>query len=910
MGIFSKIFPSENERELKKLRKTADKVVALESKYASLSDKELQAVTPALKERLSKGETLDDILPDAFAAIREAAFRVIKQKPYYVQVMGGIALHQGRICQMATGEGKTLVSTLPAYLNALAGKGVHVVTVNDYLANFHCEWMGKIHRFMGLTVGVVLPKMTVRQKQASYACDITYGTNTEFGFDYLRDNMAMSKSRIMQRELDFAIIDEVDSILIDEARTPLIISGQGDASTDDFKRSNRFVRSLKPEDYEVDEKLRTVRLSDSGVQKAEKFYDIENLGDIENTAINHYINQSLYAHTLKQRDTDYIVENGEIVIVDEFTGRKMEGRRYSNGLHQALEAKENVRIQEENQTLATISYQNLFRLYRKLSGMTGTAKTEEGEFNSIYNLDVVVIPPNKPCVRKDEQDVVYGTHEGKIRAIIRDIKDCHEKGRPVLVGTVSVARSEELSADLKKEGVPHTVLNAKYHEKEAEIVAQAGRVGSVTIATNMAGRGTDILLGGNPEFLAKEEMQRLDYTVEQVEIASSYVEGDEETRKLQSLYRDLLAKYETLIKGEKQKVVELGGLRIIGTERHESRRIDDQLRGRSGRQGDPGSSIFYISLDDDLVRLFGEEKIAMAKRLYGSLSQNDDTPISLGIISKAIENAQKAVEANNFAVRKRVLQYDDVFNLQRNVIYAERRKVINGENIHSDITDMLDFYCDFTFDKVMSETEKMSDANIAELNKSAVYYFPGASKFFTEEDKNRSKDDLRKEWTQTIREFYNERREDTRSIGVDPDEIERHFLLRNITTLWMYHIDRMDELKDVVRLQSYAQRDPVIEYKIRGYDLFEEMQQDIKFNTIRFLLFTPIQRNLNADTEKNDIREQPENGEKDFNARCTCGSGKRYKDCCGKAEYEEYMEKQRKLRREERKQKQLNARKG
>ncbi len=904
MGIFATLFPSENERELRKLRKTADKVMALEEKYATLSDKDLQAVTPALKARLDKGETLDDILPDAFAAIREAAFRVIKQKPYYVQVLGGIALHQGRICQMATGEGKTLVSTLPAYLNALAGKGVHIVTVNDYLAKFHCEWMGKIHRFMGLTVGVILPKQNIRAKQAAYNCDITYGTNSEFGFDYLRDNMAMSKNSLMQRGLDFAILDEVDSILIDEARTPLIISGPGESSSEEFKRSNRFVRSLKPEDYETDEKNRTVRLTDSGVAKAEKFYEVENLGDIANTAINHYINQSLYAHTLKQRDTDYIVENGEIVIVDEFTGRKMDGRRYSNGLHQAIEAKENVRIREENQTLATISYQNLFRLYRKLSGMTGTAKTEEGEFNSIYNLDVVVIPTNKPCIREDKRDVVYKTHDAKIRAIIADIKECHEKGRPVLVGTVSVARSEELSEKLKKEGIPHNVLNAKYHEKEAEIVAQAGRVGSVTIATNMAGRGTDILLGGNPEFLAKEEMLKMDYTVEQVETASSYVEGDGETKELQTLYRELLKKHEEEIKGEKQKVIDAGGLHIIGTERHESRRIDDQLRGRAGRQGDPGSSIFYISLDDDLIRLFGEDKIEMAKKLYGSLTDDDDTPVSMGLISKAIENAQKAVEANNFAARKHVLQYDDVFNLQRNVIYDERRKVINGENVHADIMDMLEFYCDFTFDKVMEGTEKLAQADITELNKRAVYYFPGASNFFTEEDKRRSMSDLKKEWSQTIRDFYNERCEETRSIGVNPEEIERHFLLRNITQLWMYHIDRMDELKDSVRLQAYAQRDPVVEYKIRGYDLFEELQQDIKFNTIRFLLFTTIQKNLNAPAEEKDIPEQPQDGKKDFNARCTCGSGKRYRDCCGKAEYEKYMDEQRKLRREERKQKQ------
>jgi len=902
MGIFSKLFPSQNEKDLKAVRQIADKVIALEEKYSKLSDKELQAMTPALKERLKKGETLDDILPDAFAAAREAAWRVIKQKPYYVQIMGGIVLHQGRICQMATGEGKTLVSVMPAYLNALAGEGVHIVTVNEYLAKFHCEWMGKIHRFMGLTVGVVYNRQPGKEKQDAYKSDITYGTNNEIGFDYLRDNMAMSANALVQRGLNFVIIDEIDSILIDEARTPLIIAGAGDKSTEDYIKADKFIRTLKPDDYEYEEKEKAVRLTESGVEKAEKHYGIENLSDIENSALNHYINQSLRAHVVMKRDSDYIVENGTVEIVDEFTGRKMEGRRFSNGLHQAIEAKENVRVREENRTLATISYQNLFRLYKKLSGMTGTAKTEEGEFNSIYNLDVVVIPTNKPCQRQDFDDVIYSTHAAKIRAIVNDVKDFAKQGRPVLIGTATVERSEEVSKALTAAGIKHNVLNAKNHQKEAEIVAQAGRKGAITIATNMAGRGTDILLGGNPEFLAKQEMSRLGYELPQIEIASSYMDGDEETTKLQTLYRGLLKKYEDAIKGEKQEVIELGGLHILGTERHESRRIDDQLRGRAGRQGDPGSSVFFISLEDDLARIFGGERM---QSMFGALKVDEDTPITHPLINKSIESAQKQIEGRHFSARKHVLQYDDVFNMQRNIIYSERRKVLEGEDIDGTIRDMLEAFCDISFRNITEGAKNLKDADIKKLNREVMRYLPDTVDFFTEEDKAKRIDLIKADWDKAVKDFFEEKRQEYKDVGLNFEEVERYILLRTITSKWMEHIDTMDALKQNVQLQAYGSKDPLIFYKSEGYDLFEQMQEEIQLDTIRYITFGRLRRNTVGDNNT-AIRQQKEGEKPDFNAACPCGSGERYKNCCGKAEHEAHMEEQRKLRRQERKNKMAN----
>lgn len=894
MGIFGKLFPSYNDKQIKLLSAIADKVVALESEFAAMTDVQLKETTPMLKAQLAEGKTLEDILPRAYAALREAAWRVIKQKHYYVQILGGIALHQGRVCQMATGEGKTLVSTLPAYLNALTGKGVHIVTVNEYLAKRDCEWMGKIHRFMGLTVGVIYSNQPFADKKSAYECDITYGTNNEFGFDYLRDNMAMSAKSLVQRGLNFCIIDEVDSILIDEARTPLIISGMGEKVGDDYRQADRFIKSLKAEDYEYEEKDKAVRLTETGILKAERFYKVDNLSDIENNSINHYINQCLRANVVMKKDSDYIVEKGEIVIVDEFTGRKMEGRRYSNGLHQAIEAKEGVRVREENKTLATISFQNLFRLYGKLSGMTGTAKSEEGEFNTIYNLDVVIIPTNKPCVREDFEDVIYATTAGKTRAIIEDIKNRHATGQPMLIGTVTVDKSEALAKELDRQGIKCNVLNAKNNEREAEIVAQAGRKGMITIATNMAGRGTDILLGGNPEFMARKEMERLKYSDEDIEKAVSFAEGDEETARLQKVYRELLAKFEESIATEKKEVIALGGLHVMGTERHESRRIDDQLRGRAGRQGDPGSSVFFISLDDDLARIFGGERM---KSVFNTFKVDEDTPISNKLISNAIENAQREIEARHFGARKRVLEYDDVSNVQRNLIYEQRRKVMHGEDMHENILEFLNLYIDKSFDDICSKNPKEWD--LEHMRKSSFHYLPDSDGFFNEDDLKSDYDSLKKEWGDAIRECFEEKIKEATDVGIDYGEIERYVLLRTITSKWMEQIDGMATLKNDVVLQAYGQKDPLLMYKQVGYDMFMRMQEEIQTDTVKFLLFAKLRRNVVKQAE-----EKTENvgaDETGFNRPCPCGSGEKYKNCCGKEEHRKFMDEERRKKREERK---------
>ncbi|MDD4292059.1 MAG: preprotein translocase subunit SecA [Clostridia bacterium] len=893
------LFLSYNDRQLKPIKKVADKIEALSEEYSRLSDAELKAKTAEFKARLANGETLEDILVEAFATVREASFRVIKQKHYYVQLIGGIVLHQGRICQMSTGEGKTLVSTLPAYLNALTGKGVHIVTVNDYLAHRDAEWMGKIHKFLGLSVGVIHTKQNKEQKQEAYNCDITYGTNSEFGFDFLRDNMQIYKSDLVQRDLNFTIIDEVDSILIDEARTPLIISGKGETTAPHYFEANRFICTLTPEDYEYEEKFKAVRLLESGVAKAERYYKVDNLGDIENTELNHYVNQALRARVTMMRDRDYIVEKGQVIIVDEFTGRKMEGRRFSNGLHQAIEAKEGVRIQEENKTLASISYQNLFRLYKKLSGMTGTAKTEEDEFMSIYNIDVIEVPTNKPLIREDYDDVLYKTLNAKNRAIVEDIKKVHAEQRPILIGTISVEKSEELSRELTKAKIAHNTLNAKNHMREAEIVAQAGKLGAVTIATNMAGRGTDILLGGNPEFSAKERMRRENYTEEQIETADSYFEGDEETAKLQGVFRKYLEEFKSETDKEKQEVVSLGGLHIIGTERHESRRIDNQLRGRSGRQGDPGSSVFFISLEDDLARVFGGDRI---KSLLETFKIPEDQPIVNKMFTSVVERAQKSVEAMNFGSRKSVLEYDDVVNVQRNLIYAERRKALNDEDVHEDILDFVDVYVDKAFELAGKGSDNLKDWDLKRANLILWQHLPTGDLFLKEEDKKSKLSDLKKEYKDLVLEFLEITKKENEEKGINFSDVERFFVTQVITRKWMDHIDVMDQLKSSVRLQAYAQKDPQQMYKAEGYRLYSEMQDDIKYTTVRLLIFRKPPKS--AVTDRAELSKI--NPDKDFNKPCPCGSNELYKNCCGRKEYQEMRDIELKKRREERKKKSTN----
>lgn len=905
-----------NKKQIKILEKTAKKVEDLASVYASKTDKQLKEVTPWLKERLNKGETLDDILPDAFAVVREVSKRTLNMYHFHVQILGGIALHQGRICQMSTGEGKTLVSTMPAYLNSLAGKGVHVVTVNDYLAKRDAEWMGKIYKFLGVSVGVIYAQMPHAEKQKAYQCDITYGTNNEFGFDYLRDNMVTSKSQLVQRGLNFVIIDEVDSILIDEARTPLIISGGGNKSNEMYVNANKFAKGLSrgfekaddekskldrfgadfdaeaEETYDVlvVEKEKSVRLTTRGIAKAEKFFGVENLSDIDNTELNHYINQALRAIFIMKRDIDYIVEGGEVIIVDEFTGRKMIGRRYNSGLHQAIEAKEGVRIRAENKTLATVTFQNLFRMYKKMSGMTGTAKTEEGEFNTIYNLDVVEIPTNKPMIRTDYNDVLYSTKKAKLKNIVEDIVERNKTGQPVLVGTISVEASEELSNLLVRRGVKHNVLNAKNHAREAEIVAQAGRLNTVTIATNMAGRGTDILLGGNPEFMARQKMVQDGFSDEQIDIATSFADGTPEEDEWKKTYKSLYEKFKKQTDEEKQKVVELGGLHIIGTERHESRRIDNQLRGRSGRQGDPGSSVFFISLEDDLARLFGGERMQTMLQFF---KWEEDEPITQKAITKLIERAQTNIEGRHFATRKQVLQYDDVNNKQRNIIYAERQKVVNGEDIHDEILKMAEGYCRKALEDAVDGVSDSRKWNFASANK-VLYqkYLPMEEEFLKEDFHELSAKEILAEMTKYVKGLLDERAEEVKQeVGDDLDfkDIERYVLLKTIDTKWMTHIDDMEQMRRGVGLAAIGQQDPVALYKKQAYEMFENLETDIQYSTIRALLFGKVKRvdSANSVAQREDLADNPN---KSLNRLCPCGSGLKYKNCCGKAEAERKKE--------------------
>ena len=915
MGLMDKIFGTYSERELKRIYPIRDKVLALDEQFSKMSDQELKAMTPKLKERLSNGESLDDILPEAFATCREAAWRVLGMKHFPVQIVGGIVLHQGRIAEMKTGEGKTLVATLPVYLNALTGKGVHVVTVNDYLAKRDSEEMGKVYRWLGLTVGLVIHDIEPADRQKAYNSDITYGTNNEFGFDYLRDNMQIYKENRVQRGHYFAVVDEVDSILIDEARTPLIISGRGDKTTDLYKVADRFARTLKmykvkelddkeehddviDADYIVDEKAKTATLTKSGVKKAEEFFGLENLMDMENSTIQHHINQAIKAHGTMQRDINYVVKDNEVMIVDEFTGRIMNGRRYSEGLHQAIEAKEGVEVKRESKTLATITYQNLFRMYEKLSGMTGTAMTEEQEFREIYGMDVIEIPTNKPVIRNDMPDVVYKTENGKFNAVVEQVKECHEKGQPVLVGTVSIETSERLSALLKRHGIKHQVLNAKYHEKEAEIVAQAGQYGAVTIATNMAGRGTDIMLGGNAEYLAKNQMRKEGYYENLIVEATGFGDtDDEEIIEARQRFTELSKKFKEELRPEAEKVKEAGGLFIVGTERHESRRIDNQLRGRSGRQGDPGCSRFYLSLEDDLMRLFGGDRI---NSMMDSLKIDENTPIENRILSNTIESAQRKIEGRNFGIRKNVLQFDDVMNKQREIIYAQRNKVLDGEDLKESILSMMNETVDSAMAMYMPEGVEPDHWNMEGFRN----YFIGliAGSLLELEDDELKKVD-RKELGEQIKEkvhqLYAKREEE---LGENiTRELERVVLLKQVDTKWMDHIDAMDELKKGISLRSYGQKDPVVEYRIEGFDMFDEMIAGIREETVKILLLAPF-RKPNApmpqEAPKREQVAQPTATSSDGtvtpatirrqgkkvgrNDPCPCGSGKKYKNCCGR----------------------------
>ncbi len=916
MGLLKKLFGTSSEKELRAIKPIVDKIEALDGEYSKLTDEQLKAKTPEFKQRIANGESLDDILPEAFAACREAAWRVLGMKPYRVQLIGGIILHQGRIAEMKTGEGKTLVATLPAYLNALAGEGVHIVTVNDYLAKRDSEWMGKVYRFLGLTVGLVIHDIQPKDRKASYSADITYGTNNEFGFDYLRDNMAIYATEMVQRGHAFAIVDEVDSILIDEARTPLIISGQGDKSTQLYTVVDAFVAKLKGQrvasvdtkeeedpdldaDYVVDEKARTVTLTARGIAKAEQQFQVANLADPENTTLSHHINQAIRARGLMRRDIDYVVKDGEVIIVDEFTGRLMYGRRYSEGLHQAIEAKEGVTVARESKTLATITFQNYFRLYGKLSGMTGTAMTEEEEFGTIYSLDIVEIPTNKPVQRVDHPDVVYKTEAGKFRAIVNQIEECHKKGQPVLVGTISIEKSEELSAMLKRKGIPHKVLNAKFHEKEAEIVAQAGKLGAVTVATNMAGRGTDIMLGGNAEYLAKAELRKAGLSDELIAESTGYADTDnEEILNARKMFAEAEAKYKDEIKAEADQVRAAGGLFILGTERHESRRIDNQLRGRAGRQGDPGESRFYLSLEDDIMRLFGSERVM---GMMEKLGVDEDTPIDAKILSNAIENAQKQVESRNFQTRKTVLEYDDVMNTQRKVIYEQRRKVLDGENLKESVQAMLSTVISTEVQAHMGELKHMDAENWREVCAQfrGLFLRPDEFKFTDEE--------LQQYDAQALTDLLQERASDIYArkeaeLG-EPlmRELERVMMLRVVDEYWMDNIDAMQELRQGIGLRAYGQNDPVVAYKKEGYEMFESMIAAIQAETIRRIFLARVQ--VGATTVKRErvakvtgesagsdgtVKKQPvKKGQKvGRNDPCPCGSGKKYKKCCGMHEDE------------------------
>lgn len=909
MGLITKIFGSYSDKEVKRIKPLMQRVLDLESKYKAMSESELKNQTNILKDRLKNGETTDDILPDAFAVCREASDRVLGMRHFPVQIIGGIVLHQGRIAEMKTGEGKTLVATLPAYLNGLTGKGVHIVTVNDYLAKRDSEWMGKVYRYLGLTVGLIIHDLDNDDRRKAYAADITYGTNNELGFDYLRDNMCIYKEQKVQREFNYAIVDEVDSILIDEARTPLIISGQGDKSTELYTIADGFAKTLtmykvaemdeKEEhddieaDYIVDEKAKTATLTPFGVKKAESYFNVENLTDMENMTLLHHINQAIKAHGIMHRDTDYVVKDGEVLIVDEFTGRLMIGRRYNEGLHQAIEAKEGVKVERESKTLATITFQNFFRLYTKLSGMTGTAMTEESEFREIYKLDVVEIPTNRPVQRKDYDDSVYKTENGKFLAVIEQIIESHEKGQPVLVGTISIEKSELLSSMLKKRGVKHSVLNAKYHEREAEIVAQAGKRGAVTIATNMAGRGTDIMLGGNAEFMAKAEMRKKGYSEEMIYEATAYGETeDEEILEARQTYKELNEKYKKEIATEAEQVREAGGLFILGTERHDSRRIDNQLRGRAGRQGDPGASRFYLSLEDDLMRLFGGERI---QNLMNALKIEEDQPIENKMLSNSIESAQRKVEGRNFSIRKNTLQFDDVMNAQREIIYGQRGKVLNGENLKEYIAQMMSEWIGETVDRYLNDDEVHDNWNIDGLRD----YFLNI--LTTEDDLKYSAHELsevnKEDIKQVLRDKAVEKYAEKESlIGSEHmRELERVIMLRVVDTKWMDHIDAMDELRRGMHLRAYGQRDPIVEYRLEGFDMFDEMIASIKEDTVRMLLTIRIRTEEEPKREQvakptamsgggdDTLRKEPVKNKKKVgrNDPCPCGSGKKYKKCCG-----------------------------
>ena len=918
MGLFDKIFGTYSQRELKRVTPIADKVMALEPQIQALSDKELAGKTEEFKKRIKDGEDLDSILPEAFAVVREASWRVLGMKHFYVQVIGGIILHQGRIAEMKTGEGKTLVSTLPAYLNALTGEGVHIVTVNDYLAKRDSEWMGKVYKFLGLSVGLIIHDIDNDERKAAYAADITYGTNNEMGFDYLRDNMVTYKEQQVQRGHNYAIVDEVDSILIDEARTPLIISGMGEAATDLYKAADKFVKGLKKMvvteeddkvldddancDYIVDEKARTATLTKRGIEKAEQFFNIENLADPDNMKIQHHINQALSANGVMHRDRQYVVQDGEVKIVDEFTGRIMPGRRYSDGLHQAIEAKEGVNVENESKTLATITFQNYFRLYKKLSGMTGTALTEEEEFQQIYRLDCVEVPTNKPVIRIDEHDSVYRTEKGKYMAVIRKIRECNEKGQPVLVGTTNVDKSEVLSALLKREGIKHEVLNAKYHAKEAEIVAQAGKKGAVTIATNMAGRGTDIILGGNAEYLAKHELLKgliakkandEEMTDEKIEMLMTEATGHAETDDADILavrakFEELNNKFKADLKDEQDEVKAAGGLYIIGTERHESRRIDNQLRGRSGRQGDPGQSKFYLSLEDDLMRIFGSDRV---KNMVSTLGIAEDEPIEASILSKSIENAQKNLESRHFDARRHVLQYDEVMNEQRKIIYAQRQMVLDGEDISETIKNMIEATIESALDDFIGITDIPENWNIKGLTEFANQNLMANGEFEIKKSEldTITKDEIRERLLEIANKRYEEQ---CQLFGDNMREVERVMMLRVVDTLWMDHLDEMEHVKREIGLRAYGQHDPVIEYRNVGSELYEGMLDAIKRDTVRYVLSVkprpeikrvqvakPLDTGGDGSLSKKPVTAKKTPGRND---PCPCGSGKKYKHCCGR----------------------------
>lgn len=887
LGLLKTIL-DDNAREIKKLSQKVQVINALEPEISALRDEELQAKTAEFRRRLERGATLDDLLPEAFAVVRETARRVLGMRHFDVQLMGGIVLHQGRIAEMKTGEGKTLVATLPAYLNALTGRGVHIVTVNDYLARRDSEWMGKIYRFLGLNVGLIVHGLSTKERRQAYAADITYGTNNEFGFDYLRDNMALHPDELVQRELHYAIIDEVDSILIDEARTPLIISGQAEKPTEMYYRVARIIPKLKAgEDYHVDEKAKVATLTEAGVAKVEKLLGIDNLYDDANIELAHHVLQALKAHTLMKRDRDYVVKDGQVIIVDEFTGRLMFGRRYSEGLHQAIEAKEGVKIERETQTLATITFQNYFRMYEKLAGMTGTAATEEEEFRKIYGLDVVVIPTHKPMIRIDYPDVIYRTEEGKFRAVVEEIVERHAKGQPVLVGTTSIEKSERLSEMLKKRGIPHQVLNAKYHEKEAEIIAQAGRLGAVTIATNMAGRGTDIMLGGNPEYLAKERMRREGYPPEVIAEATGFGPvSSPEVEEARRVFRQYLEEARKETEAEHQKVVALGGLHIIGTERHEARRIDNQLRGRAGRQGDPGSSRFYLSLEDDLMRLFGAENIT---GLLDRLGMDDSHPIDHPLVSRSIEAAQKKVEAHNFDLRKHVLEYDDVLNQQREIIYSQRRKVLMGENLRPIIEDMITTVVDRTIERFAGDSKYPEEWDWEGfLDYAGNLFLPGCDRSLANELRKMNKEEVYAFLREKALKLYQQREEE---LGAETlRELERVILLRVVDAKWMDHLDAMDQLRQGIGLRAYGQRDPLVEYKFEAYQMFQEMVASIQEEVVRYLyhvkLVIPEERRPRRIIEnryQEEAPRQPFRREQKIgrNDPCPCGSGKKYKKCCG-----------------------------